>query len=299
MGLRNDMARSKDFQFYCPVSFFEKAEEPEGRRRRVGGVISSENWDQQDEMVVQRGLSFDNLAWLNDNHQKGMDGIVGVPDRNAIRQFEKGDILPDGEVAGARCTWSEGWILEGDDRADRIWSKAMALQKAGFAKKLGFSIEGKILRRAGVGGKIIAQADVTAVALTHCPVNRDTYLVNLAKAMHEVAADDEGEGEESGEKKDKKYEAEEKAFTVTGGPAGQGVGERKPLGPVTGQGAGRVTTPESLESKAKPQTAQAGKTEMAKARRVLEQRTGMPYITDEMVARFVALTREMKHAKVI
>ena len=173
----------ENFQFYTPLSFFEKADAPEGSRRRVAGLISTERKDRQDETVLQRGLDFSefiDFGWYNDNHAKDMAGVVGYPE--SVRMVRKGEKLPDGRVAPADGHWAEGWMLEGDPRADSIWQKAMALQKGG-KRKLGFSIEGVIERREGHDRKVIAKARVRNVAITHCPVNTDTQLVALAKSL--------------------------------------------------------------------------------------------------------------------
>lgn len=201
----------ESFKFYAPLSFFEKADAPEGLRRRVAGLITTERKDREGETILQRGLDFSeflDFGWFNDNHAKEMAGVVGYPE--GVRYVRKGERLPDGREAPADGHWAEGWMLDGDPRADTIWQKALALQKSGNQRKLGFSIEGVIERRSGEDRKIIAKARVRNVAITHCPVNTDTQLVALAKSLERAVSDDEyekmcGKAEDEEDDLDKAY----------------------------------------------------------------------------------------------
>lgn len=221
------------FEFQTPVAFFEKADAPRGMTRRIGGLVSTESRDRQDEVVLQRGLDFSDFirhGWYNDNHSKATDAILGYPDR--VTLVKKGETLPDGSVAKANGHWAEGYLLE-TDRAQRIWELGNALQKSG--RRLGFSIEGNVEQRADHDRKTIAKARVKNVAITNCPVNTDTRLEVIAKSLRVI-------GEVEGADLDRAYEAFYRALGM-GAPC-PGV---KPLGPHTGVGAGRVLTPESLE----------------------------------------------------
>lgn len=221
------------FHYYAPVSFFEKASAPEGQRRRFGGIATTETRDQDGEVILQRGLDWDyfiSKGWFNDNHGRQTGDIVGFP--SSVDYYKKGQRLPNGDTAKSNLHWTEGYLLEGHKPADEIWSAAMALQKAGGARQLGQSIEGKIKKRVGADGKTIAKALVRHVAITHCPVNADTSLGFLAKALNKV-----------------EEEEEEKALTMgadASAPATQG--------PKSGEGAGRIITPQSLERKLKNTT---------------------------------------------
>jgi len=118
------------FQFEAPLSFFEKADAGAGKHKLIGGVTSTETPDKQQEIVLQRGLDFQPFlegGWFNDNHTKDTDGILGYPEK--VKQFRKGDQLPDGAVAKANGTWAEGYLLE-TEKAKRIWELAPHLGKA-------------------------------------------------------------------------------------------------------------------------------------------------------------------------
>lgn len=225
----------RDFQLWTPLSFFEKANAPEGQSRRIGGVVSTEVEDKQEETVLQDGLDFTPFlkgGWFNDNHSKKTTDILGYPDR-APQKFRKGEILPDGKVATSNCTWAEGYLLPTPE-ATKLWELGKALAKAGDARRLGFSIEGRVKKRMGPGGKIVAKAEVSNIAVTNCPVGEGTRLEALAKSLREAAAETDPDTDEDLDK-------------------GLGMGAATPgvavagTGPQTGEGAGRVLTPQHLE----------------------------------------------------
>lgn len=208
------------FQFFAPLSFFEKGNAPEGKKRRIAGVISTEELDKQGEVIVQKGLDFSPFmreGWFNDNHSKKTADVLGYPED--VKTFAKGDRLPDGSIAKANCTWAEGYLLDTPE-ASRIWNLGLALNKAGGARRLGYSIEGSVAKRAGPGGRVVAKAVVRNVAITNCPVGEGTRLEVLAKSL----------------------EAVEKGLAM--GDATPGVA---PTGPKSGDGAGQVLAREALE----------------------------------------------------
>lgn len=241
------------FHFEVPVSFFEKADAPKGQKRRIGGIISTENPDRQGEVVLQKGLDFGDFiksGWLNDNHSKETsEGKLGYP--VSVSHFQKGAKLPNGEAAPANAHWMEGHLLENWAPADKIWKLGKSLQDTG--RSLGFSVEGRIHRRIGEKtvfkksadgkgkwvGNTVARASVKNVAITDCPVNVQTGLELLSKSM--IEAEGPVELIDSAEV-DARLEALEKALTM--GPPS----EKAPEGPTSGaEGGAAVQAKESLE----------------------------------------------------
>lgn len=211
----------RTFRIFAPMSLFQKASAPEGQRRRIAGVISTESLDKQGEVIVQKGLDFQpflSQGWFNDNHSKKTTDVLGYPED--VTRFQKGEKLPDGTVAKSNCTWAEGYLLDTPD-ADKVWSLGMSLQKAGSKRRLGYSIEGSVQSRTGPGNRIVAKALVRNVAITNCPVGEDTRMELLAKSLDEV----------------------EKGLSM-GTAASPG---DAPSGPQSGEGAGQVLALESLE----------------------------------------------------
>jgi hypothetical protein len=221
---------SLPFAFEIPVSFFEKADAAPGRQKRIGGIVSTESKDRQGEIILQRGLDFSDFltyGWYNDNHSKQTTDILGYPEK--VSFFKAGAKLPDGTTTKVDGHWAEGYLLD-TEKATKVWELGQALQKSG--RRLGYSVEGSIDKRQGKDRKIIAKARVKNVAITNCPVNGDSRLEVLAKSLQVVedAAQDE---------------FEEFQKTLSMGVATPGV---KPSGPITGAGAGRILSRQSLET---------------------------------------------------
>lgn len=239
--------RGLPFQFEVPVTFFEKASEGPGKQRRIGGIISTEAPDRQNETVLADALVFDDFlkaGWFNDNHSRDTDGIVGYPE--ATSKFKKGETLPNGKKAKHAGHWAEGYMLN-TDRANRLWDLGKALQ--GTGRQLGFSVEGKILSRTGPKtivkkgedgqpqwvGERIAKAIVRNVAITSCPVNTDTGLEILTKSLEAFKGTDPDDLET-------RVKVLEKMMAM-----GHPIPGHKFNGPQSGEGAGQVLAPQSLE----------------------------------------------------
>jgi hypothetical protein len=161
------------FQLDIECEVFEKAS-PDGRERRIGGLVSTDHMDRQHEVLLQEGLDFSPFlkgGWFNDNHDKTTEALVGYPDRAEMRS------LPDGR----KGWYVEGYLLKGHERADRLWELATALQKTD--RRLGFSVEGAIVARDEKNPSLVKKAIVREVAITRCPVNERTALSVLAKSL--------------------------------------------------------------------------------------------------------------------
>jgi hypothetical protein len=268
------------FEFEVPVRFFKKADAGSGRMRRIGGIISTENPDREQEVILQRGLDFSDYiksGWLNDNHSRATEGIVGYPE--FVKQYQAGEALPDGSIASTNLTWSEGYLLN-TKKADKIWELGQALQ--GTGRHLGYSVEGSIQKRLGHKKKTIAKARVRNVAITNCPVNNDSRLDILAKSL--VAVE----------------QAEEPVLKALGMGTTGGV-LAHPAGPQVGAEAGQVLATESLETGDKLRRIEKPKDEEDEAKKsltdveaiawVLEKRPGIS-LAD--AGRLVDITKTLK-----
>jgi hypothetical protein len=165
---------SAPFHFDFDVEVFEKASAEAGKERRIGGFVSTDHLDRQGEVLIQEGLDFDPFltkGWFNDNHSPDTDGVIGYPEFAELRT------MPGGMHKG---WYVEGYLLK-PDRANGIWDLATELQK--HDRKLGFSVEGGILKRDDENAKQVRKAVVREVAITKCPVNTATALNVLAKSL--------------------------------------------------------------------------------------------------------------------
>jgi len=239
------------------LSFFEKSEAKPGRERRIGGIASIETKDRQKETLLQRGLDFSefvNYGWFNDNHSKKTADILGYPEDHKF--FKKGETLPNGVEAIAPGHWVEGYLLKGKKQADEIWDLANSLKDT--PRRLGFSVEGKIQKRDSLDKSIVTKALVREVAITKAPVNTDSQMDILAKAltMGEATPGESIEGEK------------------------------------TGDGAGQVLAKESLEKKKKKEKEGYKSLSDSQAFAWLDNR--YPKVSPEIKGRIISLTKELK-----
>lgn len=265
------------FDFEIPVDFFEKANAEPGKQRRIGGLASVETKDRQDETILQRGLDFSDFlinGWFNDNHSKVTTDILGYPE--VTQYFDKGTKLPNGQKAVANGHWVEGYLLN-TPKADKVWELGKALQET--KRRLGFSVEGKILKREGAKKKTIAEAKVRNVAITNCPVNTGATMEILAKSLVVVENSDPDELE--------------KTLGMGHPTPGQG-----PVGVKTGEDAGQVLTPEHLEDDEKDLLRKKKKNKIKKSLTDKDVRAWfqarLPKATSTQIDRVVALTHALK-----
>ena len=170
-----------DFRFHIPITAWEKSEDD--NPMRIGGIVSTGSLDRQEERVVQDGLNFSPFlshGWFNDNHGQKTTDVLGYP--TDARKVTKGDKLPNGDTATHDGWWAEGYLVNTDE-GRKVYSLARSLSKSPNGRGLGFSIEGKVQGRDKKNPTTITSADIHNVAITHVPVNTDTSLRVLAKAL--------------------------------------------------------------------------------------------------------------------
>ena len=278
--------RALPFELNCPATFWLNKSAPEGEQRRFAGIISTENPDRQAEVVLQKGLDFEpflKYGWFNDNHSKKTSEVVGVP--ALVKSYKRGDLLPNGMTAETNLSWSEGFLVPNHKPADDLWGLAMTLEKSGLNRQLGFSLEGGIRKREGPGGKVVAKAVVRNVAITNCPVNPDTRFEALAKSMQLVA-----------DTPDDVLEAFIKGMTMGVATPGTAVATQ---GPKTGEGAGQVTTPQSLETGSSQNITDTDDEDeddkkLNKAEAILWLYQRMPSVSAQTLGRIVDTTLQLK-----
>jgi len=138
---------------------------------RIGGIISSAAKDFQGEEIAQGGVDWSYFlkhGWFNYEHKQGPENVLGHP-----------ETVTKGDANGKDVTRVEGVLYLHKPKARQIYDTALAMQKAGGARQLGFSVEGQVEQRLG---KKIIKARVLNVALTAHPVNPDARLEIIAKA---------------------------------------------------------------------------------------------------------------------
>lgn len=137
------------------------------KKRIIRGYASTPSADRQGESMVQKGLDISDFVksgWLNYDHDNTI--ILGYP--------TEGTRIDDNGL------WVEGELLDGVPMADQLWDLALSLQKSNAPRRLGFSIEGKVLERRG---DTIVKAKIYNCALTPNPVNSEATWEAVVKSF--------------------------------------------------------------------------------------------------------------------
>lgn len=145
-------------------------EDGAGLLAKIGGVISSEAVDADDEVVLQDGVDwsyFEANGWFNYDHGKGADNILGYPEK----------VIRDGAQ-----TRVEGHLLLSNPKARSVYDLAQSLAKSNSPRKVGFSVEGRVLERDPKDRRRILKSQVLYVAITPTPVNTSTNM-ELIKSL--------------------------------------------------------------------------------------------------------------------
>jgi hypothetical protein len=177
------MTKEQKFSFWLPVNI-NKATDPNTGLEimRLGGIASTKDVDTDGESLDPKGFDIQPLletGTVNWHHQaKGQPAtIIGEPSKAEIRKdglYIETDLYPSSKVA------------------NDVWQLAQTMEKDSKTRRLGYSIEGKVLERKSNNKKspdykIIKKAAITGVAITHMPKNPKTF-ANIIKG--EIDEDD-------------------------------------------------------------------------------------------------------------
>lgn len=136
---------------------------------KIGGLASSNDKDLDGEYIEPIAFDTDYLVrfgFFNNDHQKGPEHKVGIPTKAVVTD---------------RGLWVEGYLLKDIPAAQGIYRLMQTLAKGGHDRKVGFSVEGKILEQ---DGNRITKVFLKDIAITANPVNTRTY-AELIKSMRE------------------------------------------------------------------------------------------------------------------
>ncbi len=157
--------KETSFRCWVPAQLI-KGGKQDGKRW-IQGIASTASRDLQGEVVAQKGIDtsyFLNHGYFNNDHKPGSENKVGEPTECKITK--------DG-------LWVKGFIYEGKKASDDVWEHITSLNKSGSRRKMGFSIEGKVLQR---NGTTIEKCWIQDIAITPAPVNNTTF-AEIAKSL--------------------------------------------------------------------------------------------------------------------
>lgn len=160
------MAIENTFDFWVPIS--KAKSDKDGAVRIIEGIASTADLDLQKETVNQRGIDFKYFmehGYFNWDHKPGSKNKVGEPWECRI--------TPKG-------LYVKGMLYTGKEVADDVWEHIKALeQNPNSKRKMGFSLQGKTVRR---NGDTIVKCWVQDIAITTAPINYKTYL-DIVKSL--------------------------------------------------------------------------------------------------------------------
>jgi hypothetical protein len=139
--------------------------------RFIQGYASTPAWDSDGESIVKSGLDityYNNQGWLNWMHNNQPEYIIGIP------VYSKIDSIG---------FFTKGMLFKNNEKANHVWNLAKELASLGNPRKLGFSIEGKVVQRSAINKSKIIKAKVTNVAVTHIPVNTEATFELVSKSF--------------------------------------------------------------------------------------------------------------------
>lgn len=161
-----------DFKIFVPAEVIKSVDGSE-KGNYVRGWASTPDKDKQGDAVLPKGINitkFLNRGYINYEHEKGDDKIIGVPTRNSFVDPDKGLFV-------------EAKLFMDNPFARKMWDLASNIKKSGEDRPLGFSIEGFALSRDTKDASIITRVDITNVALTVNPANENATWEALVKSM--------------------------------------------------------------------------------------------------------------------
>jgi len=241
------------FQFFLPATVVKANKTGDGTRW-IEGIASTADLDLQGERVVQDGIDFEYFlknGYINNDHKEGPENKVGEP--------TEAKITKDG-------FWIKGFLYKGKEISDKWWEHLQSLDQSDSKRRVGFSIEGKVKRRAG---KSILKCWIKDVAITAAPVNTSTWTQivkslcaeewcdSMDKAVISCECGSEDDMHEHEEKETPKQEREEHEKALSVGGMGRS------LVPQSLEGRAKVTTFKSLDDI--PQEAMLSREECIKA----------------------------------
>lgn len=164
------------FTFWCPLEKAQDLDPTTGEPvMKLGGIASTSDEDSDGEFLDPKGFDIKPLiesGMVNWHHQaKGQPAtIIGEP--------TKAEIRPEG-------LYIETELYPSSKIACDVWELAETLEKDSKTRRLGYSIEGKVVKRKSNDKKSpdykkIVKAIITGVAITHQPKNPKTF-ANIIK----------------------------------------------------------------------------------------------------------------------
>jgi len=133
----------------------------------IQGIASTDAKDLQGEVINQAGIDlsyFLEHGYFNDDHKPGPENKIGEPTEAKVTK---------------NGLWVKGFLYPHKEKAVAYWDLMQNQAASGSKRKVGFSIQGKVLRR---NGSTIEKCWIQDIAVTTQPVNTTTW-AEIAKSL--------------------------------------------------------------------------------------------------------------------
>ncbi len=189
------------FNFWFPIEKAQEIIDPDTGEVRMllGGIALTADEDSDGEFLDPKGFDIEPLlksGMVNWHHQAKDQpaAIIGEP--------IKAEIRPEG-------LYVETELYPSSKIAQEVWQLAQILEKDSKTRRLGYSVEGKVLKRKSEDKnspdyKKIQKAIITGVAITHQPKNPKTFASIIKGGVDIVDVDVEDETNEEDVEEEKR-----------------------------------------------------------------------------------------------
>lgn len=164
-----------DFNIWVPMELdiIKSGDGKTQGKMMIKGVASTADIDTDDQTLEPTGFVLDRLlksGYLNYDHRSKDDPmfIIGEP---TLAEIRKGELYVEGE-------------LYNTELAKSVYEFGNVLASSNSKRRLGMSIEGKVLAKDPFNPKRITKSLITGIAITPTPKNANTY-VDLIKGFRD------------------------------------------------------------------------------------------------------------------
>ena len=165
----------EEFNLFVPLEekSFKKSSDGKEDTYLIRGYASAPNKDRDGDIVLPGNLNikdFISRGFINYEHKQGDAYRIGVPTENTYIDPEHGLFV-------------EAKLFMDNPYAQDMWNLSKSLAKSGSNRKVGFSIEGKLIGRDYNNPAIIKNVKVKNVAITTNPANPEATWDTFTKSF--------------------------------------------------------------------------------------------------------------------
>lgn len=193
MDKENELLVKDDYSVFVPIEdhdLLKSVSVDENGDYIVQGVMSSDDPDEEDDSITPEGMDcsyFLEKGWVKYEHGKNPNQFIGEPLEVKVGRFEHPTLKKavNGIFVKAR-------LFSNRDLTKQAIEAINDLEKSQTRRRMGWSIEGNVVKRHPKTGKILKSV-LRNVVLTMNPVNTTTW-AELAKSFakdHELLIDTE------------------------------------------------------------------------------------------------------------